>query len=146
MRPGRGIAATWGSTRRAVLAALALLPIALTAACGTPAQDQTQRAAVAQQLHDGIRCDLVLLPAQPQAMHEFTIRLALQNGAAAPISTVKARLSMPGMRMAPNEPALAPGAGGAFVGKALLPMSGRWRLDVTAQPGGSHFRFPVICR
>jgi hypothetical protein len=147
MGHGRGIAGALRAAWRTVLAALVVLLTVALVGCGSPAaQDQPQHAGAMQQLRDGVRCDLVLLPAQPQAMHPFTMRLALQNGAGAPVTAVKVRLTMPGMQMARNEPALAQGTGGAFTGKALLTMSGRWQLDVTADPGGSHFRFPVICR
>jgi len=90
----------------------------------------------AQQLGDMI-VSLTLNPYPPTAsMSEFTVTLTDAKGQAINDATISLDLSMPAMRMPPNQPDLPSGSDGKYSGMAPFTMRGWWRIEVIITRGG----------
>jgi len=92
--------------------------------------------AAAQQSGDMIIL-LTLNPYPPTSgMSEFTVTLTDTTGQAINDATIALDLSMPAMRMPPNQPDLSSGSDGKYNGTAPFTMRGWWRIEVLITRGG----------
>jgi hypothetical protein len=80
---------------------------------------------------------LTLNPYPPTAgMSDFTVTLTDATGQAINDATIALDLSMPAMRMPPNQPDLPSGSDGKYSGTAPFTMRGWWRIEVIVTRGG----------
>jgi flagellar basal body-associated protein FliL len=80
---------------------------------------------------------LTLNPYPPTAgMSDFTVTLTDTTGQAINDATIALDLSMPAMRMPPNQPDLPSGSDGKYSGTAPFTMRGWWRIEVIITRGG----------
>lgn len=90
----------------------------------------------AQQSGDMI-VSLTLNPYPPTAgMSEFTVTLIDATGQAINDATIALDLSMPAMRMPPNQPDLSSASNGKYSATAPFTMRGWWRIEVIITRGG----------
>ena len=85
--------------------------------------------------------DMIVLftlnPYPPTAdMSEFTVTLTDAAGQAINDATIALDLTMPAMRMPPNQPDLPSGSDGKYSGTAPFTMRGWWRIEVIITRGG----------
>jgi hypothetical protein len=80
---------------------------------------------------------LTLNPYPPTSgMSEFNVTLTDAAGQAINDATIALDLSMPAMRMPPNQPDLSSGSDGKYNGTAPFTMRGWWRIEVIITRGG----------
>ena len=80
---------------------------------------------------------LALNPYPPTSgMSEFNVTLTDTAGQAIKDATISLDLTMPAMRMPPNQPDLPSGSDGKYSGTAPFTMRGWWRIEVIITRGG----------
>lgn len=107
-------------------------PIAAPASAG----EVPENAAV--QESDGLLVTFALTPYPPTGSQstEFFVTLADSNGQPVSDASITLDMTMPGMWMPTNQPALEAGEPGQYSGSGIFTMRGLWRIEVIIERGG----------
>lgn len=125
----------------ASLFALALALSLLLSACGAAPAPSPEEAKTA-----GTTATLRVDPSPPVPLAEATLELTLRDRAGQPISgaVVELDLTMPGMAMPLNRPAVTEVGNGTYRAQAIFTMAGDWQIQVDASYAGGSERFTFL--
>jgi hypothetical protein len=97
------------------------------------------------QSQNGITAAFTMEPASPGVMEPVTLSLSLTDASSQAIESAQVAydLTMPGMRMPPNQPQATYQGGGLYIAETTFSMSGDWRAQaaVTLNSGTTTFTF-----